>query len=151
MSVWSRDGSTQCLFTASHYLGSIGGSICWELRDTKRTGAYYYGSDACLPANNWTVDYGNVLAPTLAATVISDELKTALQNRLDEIGTEQERIRRNMGQLNRDSDLYKKYVEKLTQQEDEFNIVRREREQMDGHRRQLTGALNEYIRGLNVK
>jgi len=106
----------------------------------------------------------------MKSVVISDELKAALeeiaqrrsaiantseqikalQNRLDEIAEEQDRIRRNMGQLNRDSDLYKKYVEKLTAQEDEFDRVRAERDTLQEKHSQLTTDLNEYIRTLNV-
>ncbi len=106
----------------------------------------------------------------LKSTVISDELKAALQEivrrrvaiaevaqqiavrqaRLKEIGEEQDRIRRNMGQLNRDADLYNKYVAKLTQQEDEFDRVRAERDTLQEKHSQLTTDLNEYIRTLNV-
>ncbi len=107
----------------------------------------------------------------LKSAVISDELKAALQEivrrrveiagvtqqiaarqaRLKEIGEEQDRIRRNMQQLNRDAELYKKYVEKLTGQEDEFDRVRAERDMLQEKHNQLTDRLNEYIRSLNVE
>ena len=106
----------------------------------------------------------------LKSAVISDELKAALQEivrrrveiagvtqqiaarqaRLKEIGEEQDRIRRNMGQLNRDADLYNKYVAKLTAQEDEFDRVRAERDTLQEKHSQLTTDLNEYSRTLNV-
>jgi len=106
----------------------------------------------------------------LQSTVISDEVKAALQEivrrrveiagvtqqiaarqaRLDEIGTEQERIRKNMRELNRNSELYSRYVDKLTAQEDEFDRVRAERDTLQERHNQLTTELNEYVRGLNL-
>ncbi len=106
----------------------------------------------------------------LESAVISDEVKAGLQEivrrrveiagvtqqiavrqaRLKEIGEEQDRIRRNMQQLNRDSELYTKYVAKLTAQEDEFDRVRAERDTLQEKHSQLTTDLNEYIRTLNV-
>jgi len=106
----------------------------------------------------------------LESAVISDELKAALQEivrrrveiagvtqqiaarqaRLKEIGEEQDRIRKNMQQLNRDSELYNKYVAKLTAQEDEFDRVRAERDALQEKHNQLTTDLNEYIRSLNL-
>ncbi len=106
----------------------------------------------------------------LESAVISDEVKAGLQEivrrrveiagvtqqiavrqaRLDEIGKEQDRIRQNMRELNRDSELYKKYVAKLTAQEDEFDRVRAERDTLQEKHNQLTTELNEYVRSLNL-
>ncbi|MCK4324626.1 MAG: hypothetical protein KAW89_08860 [Armatimonadetes bacterium] len=106
----------------------------------------------------------------LKSAVISDDVKAGLQEivrrrveiagvtqqiaareaRLKEIGEEQARIRKNMQQLTRDSELYKKYVAKLTAQEDEFDRVRAERDTLQEKHNQLTTDLNEYIRSLNL-
>jgi len=106
----------------------------------------------------------------LESAVISEEVKAGLQEivrrrveiagvtqqiaarqaRLDEIGEEQARIRKNMQQLARGSELYEKYVAKLTAQEDEFDRVRAERDTLQEKHNQLTTDLNEYIRSLNL-
>ncbi len=70
--------------------------------------------------------------------------------RLEQIGEEQARIRQNMEQLDHDSDLYKKYVEKLTEQEDEFDTVRTEIDDLKQRRNGLQKELEDYISNLNV-
>jgi len=55
------------------------------------------------------------------------ELESALkleQQLLADIGAEQARIRGNMSTLGKDSELFKRYVEKLTAQEDKFDAAR---------------------------
>lgn len=70
--------------------------------------------------------------------------------RLEQIGEEQERIRQNMEQLDHDSELYRKYVAKLTEQEDEFDTVRKEIENLQQQRNNLQKELEDYIAKLNV-
>jgi len=102
---------------------------------------------------------------------ISEEMKTALrkimdmqaeladltkqyeekETRIEEIEEEQDRIRKNMRELDRQSSLYRDYVEKFTNQEKEFETLRAEMKQL---REQLTAkmkALQDYIMGLNIK
>jgi len=106
----------------------------------------------------------------LQSKVISPEVKAALQEivkrraaiadvqyqrqlkeaRLVEIAKEQERIRQNMAQLEKNSDLYKKYVEKLTTQEDEFDATRVDIAKLQDQQKQLEDDLDNYIRGLNI-
>ncbi len=86
----------------------------------------------------------NAIGVYLSQQVVSEKIKTALQDvikqkraiqdvvqkkqQLEEqitaITHEQERIRQNMAQLDRNSDLYKKYVTKLSNQEDEVEKLR---------------------------
>lgn len=107
----------------------------------------------------------------LRSAVIGDEVKAALQEivrrraaitavardrsekeaRLKQIAEEQDRIRRNMGQLGRDSALYQRYVDKMTVQEDEFEALRADLAELRDQENQLADALNEYIRGLNLE
>ena len=70
--------------------------------------------------------------------------------RLKEIADEQSRIRQNMAQLDRNSDLYKKYVEKLTAQEDEFDATRKASAALNDQQYKLQNDLDAYIRGLSV-
>ncbi|MFO8079801.1 MAG: hypothetical protein R6V07_05780 [Armatimonadota bacterium] len=72
------------------------------------------------------------------------------QARLEQIGEEQERIRQNMEQLDRDNDLYKQYVQKLTDQEDEFDTTRKEIDALTQQRNNLQKELEDYIANLNV-
>jgi DNA repair exonuclease SbcCD ATPase subunit len=73
------------------------------------------------------------------------------QARLEQIGEEQARIRQNMEQLDHESDLYKKYVDKLTAQEDEFDTVREEIDQLTQQRNGLQKELEDYIANLTVE
>jgi len=73
------------------------------------------------------------------------------QERLKQIGEEQERIRQNMEQLDHDSDLYRKYVTKLTEQEDEFDKVRGEVTKLQEERNTAQNALEDYIANLTVE
>jgi len=111
------------------------------------------------------------VAVYLRARTISDAVKAALakviemktqiaaidrdiaqrEARLKQIGEEQERIRQNMEQLDRESELYKKYVAKLTQQEDEFDKVRGEITALQTQRNTAQKALEDYIANLNVE
>jgi hypothetical protein len=106
----------------------------------------------------------------LTSTVISAQVKAALQEiakqraaiaalvgqrqakeaRLKEIATEQDRIRQNMAQLDRTSDLYKKYVTKLSEQEDEFDTTTAAIKDLRQQEQTLTDTLTTYIRGLNL-
>ncbi len=86
--------------------------------------------------------------------------KTALQNVVQErqrleqqIGTitaEQERIRANMAQLDRNTDLYKRYVQKFGTQEDSVEQHRLEIQKLTGEEAKHRQALDEYLLGLNL-
>ncbi len=106
----------------------------------------------------------------MQSRVISEEVKAALQEivkrraaiadvryqreqkeaRLKQIGEEQDRIRKNMEQLDRNSDLYKQYVEKLTAQEAEFDAARADIAKLQAEEKRLQDELDAYIRGLKV-
>ena len=81
-------------------------------------------------------------------------LNTQLQEkntRITEIEQEQNRIRQNMAQLDRNSALYKQYVEKFALQEAEFDKLREEarglRENIDAKQK----ALQDYMMGLDIQ
>ncbi|MEA3400480.1 MAG: hypothetical protein U9R79_04470 [Armatimonadota bacterium] len=73
------------------------------------------------------------------------------QARLQQIDDEQARIRQNMEQLDHDSELYQKYVAKLTEQEDEFDQVRKEIDQLTQQRNSLQKELEDYVSKLSVE
>ncbi|HUS79710.1 MAG TPA: DUF4139 domain-containing protein [Armatimonadota bacterium] len=111
------------------------------------------------------------VAVYMRAQTISDSVKAALakivemktqiadidrqikekEDRLTQIGTEQERIRQNMEQLDHDNDLYKKYVTKLTEQEDEFDKVRGEVAALKTQRDTAQKAMEDFIANLSVE
>jgi len=71
--------------------------------------------------------------------------------RITEIDAEQERIRKNMRELDRTNELYKQYVTKLTAQETEFETLRDESETL---RKQLTNKqaeIADYIKNLTIE
>ncbi len=76
---------------------------------------------------------------------------TEREARLKEIGEEQDRIRKNMEQLSRDADLYKRYVEKFDQQETEFEKLQGEVKDLKTKEATQLKAVQDYIEGLNVE
>ncbi|MEX2120659.1 MAG: hypothetical protein WD847_13785 [Pirellulales bacterium] len=107
----------------------------------------------------------------LNARVVSDEVKRALtevvkrkreieqlavrhqelEQQINVISQEQARIRENMAQLDRQSDLYNRYVKKFASQEDQVEQLRG---QIADTQQQLTSkrkSLDEYLLGLDLK
>ncbi|MFQ6097372.1 MAG: hypothetical protein ACE5O2_06540 [Armatimonadota bacterium] len=72
------------------------------------------------------------------------------QARLDEITKEQERIRKNMDRLDRDSELYQMYVRKLTDQEREFEQLQGQIKKLRAQEEARQKELDEYILNLDV-
>jgi hypothetical protein len=66
------------------------------------------------------------------------------------IGEEQARIRENMGKLDRDTDLYKRYVKKLSDQEDDIEKLRTQSKELLERETQLRKALDEYLVALDL-
>jgi len=71
--------------------------------------------------------------------------------RLEQIAEEQDRIRQNMEQLDHDSDLYRRYVTKFSEQEDEFDKIRTEIEGLKQQRNTKQQELEAYLANLNVE
>ncbi|HEX4142443.1 MAG TPA: hypothetical protein VHY91_02745 [Pirellulales bacterium] len=89
------------------------------------------------------------------------ELKTALADLVNQrqqvdgqiktIDGEQQRIRQNMPQLDRDSDLYKRYVKKLDEQEDTVERLAAQVKTLTESQTKQQEALDEYILSLDLK
>ncbi len=67
------------------------------------------------------------------------------------ISTEQNRIRENMGKVERTSELYKRYVTKLNDQETELENINDKRTAAQQRIEQQRNEFNGYLRGLNVE
>jgi hypothetical protein len=107
----------------------------------------------------------------LNAPVISEEVKKALREVIARKGAiqeqvakrqelerqvavieqEQKRIRDNMAQLPKDSDLYRRYVMKLTEQEDSIDKLRTQITAARAEEQKLQQALNAYLSDLDLK
>lgn len=70
--------------------------------------------------------------------------------RIKSITDDQARIRENMRALDRTSDLYRQYVQKLAQQEREIEQARAEIERLQEQRARAQRELSDYIAGLNL-
>ncbi|MCS6918724.1 MAG: hypothetical protein NZM28_03045 [Fimbriimonadales bacterium] len=66
------------------------------------------------------------------------------------IADDQARIRENMKQLDRNSALYRQYVQKLTEQEREIEQARRAIERLREQKARAQRELSEYVAGLNL-
>ena len=74
-----------------------------------------------------------------------------LEARASEISNDQSRIRQNMDRLDRTSELYKRYVKKFTDQEDEVDKLRTQIRELTGQETQLRKSLDEYLMGLDLQ
>lgn len=74
-----------------------------------------------------------------------------LEQQIVVIGQEQDRIRQNMAQLDKNSDLYNRYVKKFGQQEDQVDKVRGQIQEKQAEETAKRQALDEYLVGLDLK
>ncbi len=80
--------------------------------------------------------------------VTHDRARTEQQ--IAAITQEQERIRQNMGQLDRNTDLYKRYVQKFGTQEDAVEKMRDQIQTFTAEEARLRKALDDYLIGLDI-
>jgi hypothetical protein len=76
--------------------------------------------------------------------------RTRLEQQVAAITQEQDRIRQNMGQLDRNTDLYKRYVEKFGTQEDEVEKNRKQIDELTLEENKLRQDLDNYLANLSV-
>lgn len=93
---------------------------------------------------------GRVVEMKQAIAAIDQQIADR-EARLEQIGEEQERIRQNMEQLDHDSELYRRYVTKFSEQEDEFDKLRGEIETLKQQRDTRQQELETYLAELNVE
>ena len=77
-----------------------------------------------------------------------DERISRQQTRIDALFRDQERIRQNMAQLDRNSSLYRRYLADLEAQENELDGLRATLEDLTGEREQVQERLDELILSL---
>ena len=112
----------------------------------------------------------NTILYYVRANVVSDKVKDALrevinrkhqiqqamvklqqlQQQIGAIEQDQNRIRQNMAQVQRETDLYRKYLAKFTQQEDQIEKLRGQVQETSTELAGLQKALNEYLMGLDL-
>ncbi len=73
-----------------------------------------------------------------------------LEQQIRTINEEQARIRENMGKLDHGTDLYKRYVKKFSDQEDEIEKLRPQIKELQDRENQLRKALDDFLLGLDV-
>ncbi|MFO0899046.1 MAG: hypothetical protein U0836_16600 [Pirellulales bacterium] len=74
-----------------------------------------------------------------------------LEQQIQVISQEQERIRQNMAQLGRDTDLYRRYVKKFGEQEDQVEKLRSEIAKLQADETAKRQALDQHLIGLEVE
>lgn len=67
------------------------------------------------------------------------------------IAQDQDRIRRNMSALDRTTDLYKRYVEKFTRQEEQIESLRERMQKLQQQEAQARKELDDYLLGIEIK
>ena len=73
-----------------------------------------------------------------------------LERRIQTIGEDQSRIRQNMAQLDHASDIYKTYVKKFSDQEQEIDKLRGQIQELTGQENDLHKKLDDYLMGLDL-
>lgn len=76
--------------------------------------------------------------------------KQDLERQVATIDQEQQRIRQNMPQLDRNSDLYRRYVKKFSEQEDQMEKLRGGIQEVAADQEKRQQALDEYLAGLDL-
>ena len=71
--------------------------------------------------------------------------------RIAAIEKDQSRIRENMGRLDRNSDVYKRYVKKFSDQETEIENLRSQIAQLSDKEAELRKSLDKYMAGLDLE
>lgn len=74
-----------------------------------------------------------------------------LESQVNEIYRNQDRITRNMGSLDRDSDLYRRYVADLAEQEDELTALEASIADAAAAEQAKEAEIDDFIRNLNVQ
>lgn len=113
----------------------------------------------------------NTIGFFVSAKVVSEKVKAALaelvkrrheiqqlavnrqqlEQRLAQIGEDQARIRQNMAQLDRASEVYKNYVKKFSEQETEIEKLREQISALREQENKLRKALDEFLMGLDLE
>jgi hypothetical protein len=76
--------------------------------------------------------------------------KQQLEQRIAQIGEDQNRIRQNMAQLDHNSDVYKSYVKKFSDQESEIEKTRGQIASFADEEAGMRKSLDEYLMGLDL-
>jgi hypothetical protein len=76
--------------------------------------------------------------------------RQALEQQINVISQEQKRIRENMEQLDRNTDLYKRYVKKFGDQEDQVEKLRDSIAKLTAEETKLRGSLDAYLTALDL-
>jgi hypothetical protein len=77
--------------------------------------------------------------------------KAQLEQRIREIAEDQSRIRQNMAQLDHNSDVYKSYVKKFSDQESEIEKTRGQIASLNDQATGMQKSLDEYMLGLDLQ
>ena len=113
----------------------------------------------------------NAIQFFISAKVVSEKVKAALaeivkrkhemqqvavernqcEQRIAAINNDQNRIRQNMGQLDRNSDVFKRYVKKFSDQETEIETLRDRIAELTEKEAALRKSLDEYMMGLELE
>ena len=73
-----------------------------------------------------------------------------VKNRIDELTADQARIRENIAKIDKESALYKRYIEKLSQQETEFEGLQASSAKATGGTQAARGAIDAHIARLSI-
>jgi chromosome segregation ATPase len=73
-----------------------------------------------------------------------------LERQVTVIEAEQKRIRENMSELPKDSDLFRRYVTKFTEQEDQIDTLRKQTTSTIDEESRLKKSLDEFFGNLNL-
>lgn len=80
-----------------------------------------------------------------------EERLVQLEREIRDIGEDQDRIRRNMGSIDRNSELYRRYIARLDEQETRLDDLRQEVRAAQNALEAARAALRDFLQSLNVR
>lgn len=90
-------------------------------------------------------------AAEIQATINDLQSRLSMNNsRVAEISRDQDRIRQNMAAVSPQSDLHARYMQRLAEQEDALDTLRRDRADLENRLERARAELREHLSGLNV-
>jgi len=132
-------------------------TVAQEITDRSTTTVVSFDMNAAISYNQSGV-LSNAVLQTLREVARRQNEINALRTQIDtsrrrteEIDRDQQRLRANMQAVNQTSDLYARYLQRLSEQETELETLLETRTANERRFEQLRTDLNTYIAGLNIE
>jgi hypothetical protein len=126
----------------------IGGAVALKTFDDEEDAAVYLSAPVISAPIKKAIS--EVIRRKNALQVLTAK-RSELDQKIATVQEEQSRIRQNMAQLDRQSDLYKRYVKKFGSQEDDVEKLRPQVESISAEQHKARQELDKFLETLNIE